>query len=72
MPMSTIGLETGLIVCVIVRPENPSIVRFIGNLMFKTALIETQTIYCIIKTDEVAKKFPQFCNDDFLIIAKGH
>jgi len=29
-------------------------------------------IYCIIKTDEVAKKFPQFCNDDFLIIAKGH
>ena len=30
------------------------------------------TIYCIIKTDEVAKKFPQFCNDDFLIIAKGH
>jgi hypothetical protein len=44
MPMSTIGLETGLIVCVIVRPENPSIVRFIGNLMFKTALIETQTV----------------------------
>jgi two-component system sensor histidine kinase YesM len=49
-------------------------VRYIRDLdYFKDILgVMRIDIYCIIKTDEVAKKFPQFCNDDFLIIAKGH
>jgi hypothetical protein len=45
---------------------------FLERLIVMAQLGVIYTIYCIIKTDEVAKKFPQFCNDDFLIIAKGH
>jgi len=47
--------------------------RIVTGVLSESEIAETaESIYCIIKTDEVAKKFPQFCNDDFLIIAKGH
>jgi len=34
--------------------------------------VSGDSVCCIMKLDKVAKEIPHFCNNKFLIIAKGH